>query len=192
MLLPTLNSISPSPHPCPQLTQEYETGSGWHVQINQKAWQKKCVFRLTLKVGREGEANHRKRQTDRQRQKKRQRERVRMRETAAGKCNVSPHRRSARDRRRTAHTAPCPERPAVTLHGQSAQCSPLGPSSFPAQPQGTGTALLWTSHPQAHLPECSPLTHCVSHVSWTFFDWLPVPYDVKLCPPVASPISGTQ
>ena len=32
-------------------TQEYETGSGWHVQINQKAWWKKCVFRLTLKVG---------------------------------------------------------------------------------------------------------------------------------------------
>ena len=35
-------------------THEYETGSGWHVQINQKAWWKKCVFRLTLKVGREG------------------------------------------------------------------------------------------------------------------------------------------
>ena len=54
----TLNSIPPSPHPCPQFTHthEYETGSGWHVQINQKAWRKKCGFRLTLKVGRVGEA----------------------------------------------------------------------------------------------------------------------------------------
>ena len=38
----------PPPH---THTHEYETGSGWHVQINQKAWWKKCVFRLTLKVG---------------------------------------------------------------------------------------------------------------------------------------------
>ena len=37
-------------------TREYETGSSWHVQINQKAWRKKCVFRLALKVVREGEA----------------------------------------------------------------------------------------------------------------------------------------
>ena len=86
ILLPTINSISPSPHPRPQLTHththtrarartharkhartharththththEYETGSGWYVQISQKAWRNKCVFRLTLKVGREGAA----------------------------------------------------------------------------------------------------------------------------------------
>ena len=97
MLLPTLNSIPPSPHPRPQLTHththththartharththththtrthartharthtrthtdthEYETGSGWHVQISPKAWRKRCVFRLALKAGREGE-----------------------------------------------------------------------------------------------------------------------------------------
>ena len=62
ILLPTLNSIPPSPHPqvthtrTHTHTHEKETGSGWHVQINQKAWQKKCDFRITLKVGREGEA----------------------------------------------------------------------------------------------------------------------------------------
>ena len=37
-------------------TNGYETGSSWHVQINQKAWQKRGVFSLALKLQREGEA----------------------------------------------------------------------------------------------------------------------------------------
>ena len=53
--LPLIPSL-PVPTPPPTDTHEYETGSGWHVQINQKAWRKKCVFRLTLKAGRVGEA----------------------------------------------------------------------------------------------------------------------------------------
>ena len=44
----------PPPTDTHTYTHEYETGSSWHVQINWKAWQKKCVFRLTSKVGREG------------------------------------------------------------------------------------------------------------------------------------------
>jgi len=44
----------PPPTDTHTYTHEYETGSGWHVQTNWKAWRKKCVFRLTLKVGREG------------------------------------------------------------------------------------------------------------------------------------------
>ena len=40
----------------PYEKQQYITGNGWHVQINQMAWRKKSVFRLALKVGREGEA----------------------------------------------------------------------------------------------------------------------------------------
>ena len=60
--LPLIPSI-PGPTPAPNShtrththartharAREYETGSGWHVQ---KAWRKKCGFRLTLKVGRE-------------------------------------------------------------------------------------------------------------------------------------------
>ena len=36
-------------------TNGYETGSSWHVQINQKAWRKRCFFSLALKL-QEGEA----------------------------------------------------------------------------------------------------------------------------------------
>ena len=51
----TTNNVSHTHAHAHTHTHEYETGSGWHVQINQKAWRKKCVFRLALKVGREGE-----------------------------------------------------------------------------------------------------------------------------------------
>ena len=40
------NSCPPPPLPPHTHTHEYETGSSWHhVQINQKAWWKRCVFR---------------------------------------------------------------------------------------------------------------------------------------------------
>ena len=76
---------------------KYETGSGWHVQINQKAWRKKCVLRLTLKVEREGETEtQRENQTERERERQRQRHRERQRERARERemtvvCDIGPH-----------------------------------------------------------------------------------------------------